>query len=392
MPTDSALQTLASLETQALNFVGVLGLLILIGICVAFVYWLIKHYWQARRLLTGRLLLITVPKWEEISDVKSQVPPAQASSARAEQMFSELHGLLKQGFTGLFTPQDVFSFEILATHENISFYVFCPKPLTEKIINLIQSNYPEADIQEVPDYNPFPSGGFVDSTRIGLKGPIYAPTRTFASFTVDPLNSLTNKMASLETGETLLIQMICSPAGDSWRRRGFLYLNRLQSNLNKNSESSTTTSGLPRSIEKKFASQEVILDQDLYQKVEQKIKKPAFSLILNCVSVAKTKSQATANLKNLVLSFAQFNLSPLSQFVQAATLDTTMINHIFSRTPHLWQVPWSYTKMVLNTEEVATLFHLPSSAVTTPRILWLKAKKAAAPTTIPKEGLHLGYN
>src|SRR3989338_1935845 len=45
---------------------------------------------------------------------------------------------------------------------------------------------------------------------------------------------------------------------------------------------------------------------------------------------------------------------------------------------------------VLNTEELATLFHLPNKTVETPGIFWVNAKRAPAPAQIPSSGFHLG--
>ncbi len=48
--------------------------------------------------------------------------------------------------------------------------------------------------------------------------------------------------------------------------------------------------------------------------------------------------------------------------------------------------------MLLSTEEIASVFHLPISTTETPKIKWLKAGAAAPPVNIPKEGILLGYN
>lgn len=45
---------------------------------------------------------------------------------------------------------------------------------------------------------------------------------------------------------------------------------------------------------------------------------------------------------------------------------------------------------ILNSEELATLFHLPNKTVETPGIFWVNAKRAPAPAQIPSSGLHLG--
>jgi hypothetical protein len=45
---------------------------------------------------------------------------------------------------------------------------------------------------------------------------------------------------------------------------------------------------------------------------------------------------------------------------------------------------------ILNSEELATIFHFPNKQITTPHIHWLYSKSAPAPAEIPTEGLYLG--
>jgi hypothetical protein len=46
---------------------------------------------------------------------------------------------------------------------------------------------------------------------------------------------------------------------------------------------------------------------------------------------------------------------------------------------------------ILNTEELATIFHLPNKTVETPHIKWLNAKHAPAPQNIPTQGFIFRY-
>jgi hypothetical protein len=51
---------------------------------------------------------------------------------------------------------------------------------------------------------------------------------------------------------------------------------------------------------------------------------------------------------------------------------------------------WGQQKTILNSEELATIFHFPNKQVETPHIRWVYAKTAPAPSEIPKTGLYLG--
>jgi len=48
--------------------------------------------------------------------------------------------------------------------------------------------------------------------------------------------------------------------------------------------------------------------------------------------------------------------------------------------------------MILNTEELGSIFHFPTKYTETPNIKWLQSKRAPAPVNIPEGGLLLGVN
>jgi hypothetical protein len=50
------------------------------------------------------------------------------------------------------------------------------------------------------------------------------------------------------------------------------------------------------------------------------------------------------------------------------------------------------TSAILNTEELTSLWHLPTPFIETPNIKWLSSKKATVPTNVPADGLLLGHN
>jgi type IV secretory pathway TraG/TraD family ATPase VirD4 len=55
---------------------------------------------------------------------------------------------------------------------------------------------------------------------------------------------------------------------------------------------------------------------------------------------------------------------------------------------------WVFFKQysVLNSDELATIYHFPNKSVETPHIFWLNAKRAPAPMLIPSSGLFLGVS
>jgi hypothetical protein len=65
---------------------------------------------------------------------------------------------------------------------------------------------------------------------------------------------------------------------------------------------------------------------------------------------------------------------------------TFVSDFIYRYQPMLW---WG-AQTILNSEELATLYHFPNKTIETPHIFWLNAKRAPAPQQIPDHGLYLG--
>ena len=58
----------------------------------------------------------------------------------------------------------------------------------------------------------------------------------------------------------------------------------------------------------------------------------------------------------------------------------------------LFEISLYRNTSVLNIEEMATVFHFPNNEIQTPNIIWLSARKSAAPTDLPTSGLYVGKN
>jgi len=94
---------------------------------------------------------------------------------------------------------------------------------------------------------------------------------------------------------------------------------------------------------------------------------------------------------NIVSSFTQFSSSDFNKF--SSTLHhnkRALINNFIYR---YFRKPFYLKKMVLNTEEIASIFHFPHIKYNkTPEIKWQNFKIVKAPSNLPKEGLLIGHN
>ncbi|MDP2671229.1 MAG: TraM recognition domain-containing protein [bacterium] len=327
-----------------------------------------------------------------------QVKPTKYNEIKieaAEAMFASFYGLFRAGAQGWIKGQDHIGFEIVSKNGEIVFYVSTPNELSDLVEKQIHSFYPEAEIVPVPDYT-ISTGKYTDIVELSLKAKAFKPIRRFKEFgeDVDPMNSITTALSKLEQGEAAALQILIAPAGSGWQGRGFREIHRVQT-----SASSSITAQIGKSITSPGQPQQPDLQQpeartnsvtmDPYKKIEEKSSKPGFDTVIRFVVCANNKYNAEVYINNMIGSFAQF-ADPVGNGFRRRRWPWTLtkkqslsdfVNHI---------MPLFFGKMILNTDELATVFHFPSKKVMTPNIIWALAKKSAAPTTVPSQGLYLG--
>lgn len=293
--------------------------------------------------------------------------------AAAEPMFSNLYGVYKGGFLSkFFTRQKVFSFEIVACDNEIKMIVGCDKSLKDFVEKQIHGSYPEAEVNEIKEPNPFAKGGRVAVAELITSGPSYFPTRGYPEFEKqsDPLSNLTSSVSKLSQGEAAMIQILISPAGDDWRKRGQKFISSAQAPSDKDDN-----------------RPKVFVDQKTIEGINKKLVKVGFNAVVRVVAEAKDDISADLLLNTIVASFQQFNLPHLASFKTKKKWFGNFILDFMYRF-----VPTFMHSTVLNTEELATIYHFPNSKVQTPHLLWLQAKVSEAPQNLPTEGLYLGFS
>jgi len=347
-----------SFQSWSFSFLIILIILIFLFILgyILLIWW--RNRDRERKSLEYVLLQISVPFDNEIKiDV-------------AEQMFASLFAIKKGGFLSSLKLQPHLSFEIVAKHEDIRFYVSVPKNLKDMVEKQINGVYPDAEIIEVPEYNIFSENGRVAFTELELKESSYRPIKVFKDLPSDPLSSITTALAKMGQEEGAAIQVLISPADSKWRSAGRSYISGV-----KKGESD------PKKAKFK-------VDAKTLEAIENKCSKPGFKTIVRVVVSAPSQELANSHLSNIKSVFEQFS-SDLNRFGRKKIWWKAgfMVDFIYRYQP-LFSLRGYRT--ILNSEELATIFHFPNKQIETPHIFWLYAKRAPAPVKIPKEGLYLG--
>lgn len=333
------------------------GALLFLGY-ILFLLW--KYRNREEESLETVLLQVAVPRDNEIK------------IDAAEQMFASLHSISHNGFWSFLKPEEHISFEIVAKPEDIRFYIAVPQKLTDLVEKQIHGAYPGADIRQVEEYSIFSETGKVAFAGLVTKYADYMPLRIFRDLPTDPLSSITSVLAKMREGEAAAIQILIQPAEGKWRENGRSYISKV-----KKDESNPEKASFK-------------VDPKTLEAIEQKTSKPGFKAVVRLVVSAPTQEAAQMHLDNLMTSFSQFSSDhnfltkiklPLKQLF--------MVDFVYRYFP-IMNVPLFKQYGVLNSDELATVFHFPNKSIETAHIFWLNAKRAPAPSQIPMSGLFLG--
>ncbi|MDO8619584.1 MAG: DUF87 domain-containing protein [Candidatus Daviesbacteria bacterium] len=319
-----------------------------------FVGW-IKYRNREKVSLEYILLQVTVPRGNEIK------------IDAAEQLFGTLASLKKSGgWFKAFSPQSHLSFEIVALHESIRFYISCHRNHQDLIEKQINGAYPDAEVKEVPEYNIFSENGKTAYAQYVLKNADYFPIKTYKDLPTDSLAALTSALAKMQPGEGAVVQMMIAPTDSDWSSHGSSW-------LKKEKDPGKADSPKPPPDAKKLEA------------VENKITKPGFDCVIRAVVSSTSADSAKAHLANIKAAFAQFT-GPYNGFTagKVRSEKSFMTDFIYRYMPRVAK------PAVLTPDELSSVYHLPNKSVETPHIGWLSSKKAPAPDKIPTSGLYLG--
>lgn len=349
-------QLLSRVNTIVINF---LTTFVLFGIIAFLLYALgvfIKNRRREKYSLNFVNLLVKLPKSNEIK------------IDAAEQMFAGLYSLKKFGFLSFLKPEETIGFEIIGMREDISFYVTCPKHIQDLVEKQINGAYPSASINEVDEVNIFNDIGRVAFSALKLERASFYPIKTYKDLPTDGLSLITSALSKMSEDGGATLQILLQPASRNWQKKGERH-NQKQKKQEANPDTASYTHD-PKEVEA----------------INTKVSKPGFRTSIRIVVSANNDVTAKAHLNNLIGAFSQFS-SPYNQFKRAKILfkHGFMIDFIYR-----YLALFASRNIILNTEELATIMHLPNKTVETHHIRWLSAKNAPAPNKIPTKGLYLG--
>ncbi len=326
----------------------------------------------------------------------------------AETLFSAVAGLKAQhGFHAwLAGRDDTFSFEIVVHNGLIFFYIDTPQRLRVFIEQQIHAQYPYAEIEEMTDYNIFTEkSSIVGSYLVGQNKHIF-PFKTYKRMDSDPLSGFLNVLARVrEDNSAAAIQFVVRSAKKKWRRPGVRIVREVRKGkkfehvahqsafmrgFHKSAETlgQLFTSHKNQNLSEQHKSYQLSpMEEEMIKGIEEKLSKGGMDVTIRVLSASDNATTAQLNLENLVNSFSQFNLYRYGNSFRGVVpkRQSVLIEDFIYRTFH------PHRHVILNTEELGSLWHLPLHSTEAPNIAWLQSRKAPPPVNLPTDGLLLGH-
>ena len=326
-----------------------------------------------------------------------EIPRANDKSGlAAEQLFASLHGILRDAKelkinNGM---QEHLSFEIASVGGRIRFYAWTPKDLQSFVEGQIYSQYPTVQIYVADeDYTSHErKHNVVYTSEIMLTEKEFLPIKTFQSFEVDPLAGITGTLAKLEdTKDEVWIQILARPVADSWHKSADRWANGQRgggggfSLFNDDGGLDMRWFGgllealwkPPEQGSGSGASSVSDRDKTRASEAEKKATKLGYQVKIRVAALTESQTAARLHMQAISGTFKQFNSTNLNGF--------KLIKESFRKDDLNKYKLRLFTDRgyILNTEEVASIFHLPHTNVETPNIVWASSKTAEPPAKLP---------
>jgi len=354
---------------------------------------------KANKSLSMKLFLVSMPQEKKREDDPKKGEREIISIM--EQFFASLSSLKEKSFFEE-RPTIVFEVSIPAVGEEISFFVSCPKKFSQIIEKTILSFYPKAQIDPVEDYNIFNPEGTEAVSFLTLEKTYVLPLKTYASMETNPINGITNALSKLsERGEGAALQILVRPISQEWAKKGLEITKVMQKGENFSTAKSRVSfwGKLSESLNPKKAPKPgepvpeqkplTPMMQEEIKYIENKAFKIGFETNIRIISSAANKERAEEILSHLENSFVQFTSPNLNRLKPKRLFGGELRKEIFNFSFRIFN---PNRKIILNTEELASLYNFPILPLDTPRVRYLKSKQASPPANLPKEGLILGKN
>jgi hypothetical protein len=324
--------------------------------------------------------------------------------SQAQVMYNIISSTATKGFKSKIYGQRHLSFEIVSKDGLVYYYAVVPTVLTDVVGQAIAAAYPSARLEEVSEHTVFSQVGKASGTIGGeftLKKSFVYPIATYLESKRDASRALLNAISAAGREDGVGIQILIRPANEGWTKAAisaadkitkdkgikkggissFLAPKDLMEALWKPPESSKD--GKPD--EKQLNA----VEQSTVEAIQEKTRYPGYEILVRVVVSSNTAARSQGLLKNIVAAFSLFDSPTYNgfKFNLSKNIEELTSSYIFRFFPQ------QISHNILNSVELATLFHLPDqNSIPTSQVKRQMSKQVDGPTQVMAEGLLLGYN
>ncbi|PCI20668.1 hypothetical protein COB64_01730 [Candidatus Wolfebacteria bacterium] len=309
-----------------------------------------------------------------------------------------------------------FSLEIVSIGGNVYFMMYIPAFFKNLIESQIYAQYPQAEINEVEDYTKAFPEYKKDGTwemwaaEFGLTQPDPYPIKTYIDYgldkavgsleefeRIDPITPMMEFMGHIGPDEQIWIQILVRATMKEYHKPGTWRGTRKWKKYGEDLVKELKEKSRP----KKEGEQPLPLTQgekDKISSIERSISKLGFDTGIRGIYLAKKGSFNAANISGLIGSLRQYGSASLNGFAPTAatgfkfpwqditgkrteTQKKLMLDAYKRRS--FFYPPHKKTPSVLNSEELATIYHFPGQVSETPSFKRIEFKKSEPPANLP---------
>lgn len=418
------------------------GLIFVNGLWIPLFYYFFEEVWEAFRFWTNDMnksrnrklvyLAVDVPKDIEQTPAGMEAVFNQLAGAHGTETWWESR--VEGGY------QEWFSFEIVSLEGYVQYIIQTNEILRDLVEASIYAHYPDAEISEVTDYTTdIPSEWPNDDwncfgTEYMLAKEEAYPLKTYNEFEdkvrgefVDPMAGMLEIMSKINKGEQIWYQVLAKPIVDSdWHHGAKKLINKITERKEPSKpkgllgligypifwvteimngllaeEGAPVKSDSMDDLAKSPMFKLTPGERTVLEDVERKMGKLAYRCRIRMFYVAKKDVFSKARgVGGVVGAIKQFN-DANKNWLKVGKKSWTKANYWFKKA-RLYQRQANYYKaykarsfykgdypdgFVLNSEELATIYHFPLASVKAPLLMRTGAKKSEPPTTLPVAGL-----
>lgn len=312
--------------------------------------------------------------------------------------------------------RDWFSLEMVSLGGAVKFFIRTNKVYKNLIESQIYAQYPQVEIYEVPDYTRYvkyvgkESLWEIFGTEFVLSKEDAYPIKTYVDygldrestkeeFKTDPMTATLEFLGTMEKDEQFWIQILIRAAEDRHRDPdSFMgWGMRSWKDEGKDLISKITEKSQPKG-EGKTGRFLTTAEQDLIKALNRSISKLGFDCGIRAMYLAKKDSFNGTHIKGLMGILRQYTTNDLNGFkpTRVTSFDFPWQDYnkyrVTKKKIDLFKAyksrgyfykPFQWKPFILNTEELATIYHFPGGVLQTPTFGRIESRKAEPPPNLP---------